>query len=412
MTIDIDEQQLDIDGVPSRRQRRRARLLKRRLRLALIIVPLVLTVGLVGLSRLGGGGATKGAAGGAEAGKPATYLVMTVRTGDLSGQADTLTLFHAGAGAKPYVLLIPASTLTEIPGYGFDIAGRALSFGRIPLAELAVENMVGVRIDHTAVFDGPAIARLVDRAGGIEVDVAGDLFQADKRGRFVPVFTAGRARFDGKRALRYLTFEGQDETELSRLARQQQIWEALFARFAGSRSDDLADAVAGLGSGVDGDRPVAEFGRFLATFAASGSKDRTYDVMPVTPVGGDGPAGEAFRLDVESLAAQINGFFGRMLLGGGDRPRLQLLNGNGTPEAGIAVAQRLIPAGFYLVDTGNARSFNFARTKIVIYSREAEAQAMAERLRKLLKLGEIEIGLRPQTSVDVTVVIGKDFRTS
>jgi hypothetical protein len=86
------------------------------------------------------------------------------------------------------------------------------------------------------------------------------------------------------------------------------------------------------------------------------------------------------------------------------------LNGNGTPEAGVAVAARLIPAGFRLVDSGNARSFDFAVTKIVVYANDADAIAMAEHIKDLLGAGEIEVARRPQTSIDVTVVIGKDYK--
>jgi len=84
-----------------------------------------------------------------------------------------------------------------------------------------------------------------------------------------------------------------------------------------------------------------------------------------------------------------------------------VLNGNGEPETGLAVADLLVPAGFRIADTGNARSFDFTRTRIIVY-RETDLP-IAVRIRDLLGLGAIEISRTQQTIVDVTVVVGRDF---
>jgi len=57
--------------------------------------------------------------------------------------------------------------------------------------------------------------------------------------------------------------------------------------------------------------------------------------------------------------------------------------------------------------TGNASSFGFRRTRIVVY-READVP-VAQRIRALLRVGQIEIALTRQTIVDVTIVVGRDF---
>jgi LCP family protein required for cell wall assembly len=394
----------------SRGERRRVESLKRRLLFAITVPPLALALIVALITRpdskalrvpspaeIGAGG------------KPVTYLVMTVRSDDLSRQADTLTLFTLGGGAKPYALMIPPSALTEIPGYGFDAVSKSLSFGRVPLADVTVENLVGVRVDHTMVIDNAAMARLVDRIGGVRIVVPSDLFQDDGAGRLVPVFSAGEQRFNGKRAVAYLTFQAPDETELSRLARAQQLWEAILARYPGDRSGTLAKLVAGLGGGLQGDESASRFAVFMASFGSVNPAERTFDVVPVTPVGSADEQG-AFKVEPDELQALV----GRYVPGSaaGDRVRLQLLNGNGTPEAGVAVAQKLIPQGFWLVDSGNARSFEFAETKIIVYVNDEETMAAAEKVRRLLGVGQIELSRSLHTSIDVTVVIGKDFRAA
>ncbi|MCA1832706.1 MAG: LCP family protein [Actinomycetota bacterium] len=385
--------------------------MKRRVRTMAIAAPIVLVVLIAALVRIGhnsNNGSTSSIGAGP---KPVTYLVMTVRAGDVSRQADTMTVFSIGGKATPYALLIPTTTLTEIPGYGFDSIGRALSFGRVPLADVTVENMLGVHVDHVAIIDDVAFARFIDGIGGVTISVPSNLFQSNGRGTLVPVFGAGTQSMRGGRAVRYLTFQAPDETELSRLAREQQLWNGIFAKFAGSKASDLADRVRDIGNAVDGDAGATAFGRYLAAFAQLAQSARTYDVLPVTPVGGSGVE-EAFRVNQDELDVQVSRFLGGSMASKKARPRLQLLNGNGTPEVGVSVAQKLIPQGLRLVDSGNARSFDFAVTKIIVYADDPEALALAEHIKQLLGAGEIEVARRPQTSIDVTVVIGKDYRAA
>ncbi len=390
----------------SRGERRRVESLKRRLLFAIVVPPLAIALILAVVTRPDSSSvrvpspAEIGAAG-----KPVTYLVMTVRSDDLSRQADTLTLFTLGGGAKPYALMIPPSALTEIPGYGFDTVSKSLSFGRIPLADVTVENLAGVRVDHAMVIETTALARLVDRLGGVQIDVPANLFADDGAGRLVPVFSTGSQRFNGKRAVAYLTFQAPDETELSRLARAQQLWEAVLGVGRGNRSATIAKLIPGLG-GLDGTQAASRFAMFLASFASVPAAERTFDVVPVTPVASGGEQG-AFKVEDVQLRALVGKYLGGVTA---ERSRLQLLNGNGTPEAGAAVAQKLIPEGFWLVDSGNARSFDFAETKIIVYVNDAETMAAAEKVRRLLGVGQIELSRSLHTSIDVTVVIGKDFR--
>jgi LCP family protein required for cell wall assembly len=398
--------------VVTRREKRRVRTTKRRLATAGLLVPVMLVGLIAGITRIGHRNGNGAAGDGLGAGPEAvTYLVMTVQGGDISRQADTLTVFSIGGGQQPYVLLIPSSTLTEIPGYGFDSAGRALSFGRVPLADVTVENMLGARIDHTAVIDDAAFARFVDRIGGIRVNVPSNLFQSDGHGTLLPVFGAGEQSMSGKRAVRYLTYLGPDETELSRLAREQQVWEAIFKRFEHGKAGELASGIGSLGRALDGDAGATAFGRFLAAFATVSASARTYDVLPVTPVGG-GDQDESFRINQGELQTQVARFMPGSLSAPAPRTRLQLLNGNGMPEVGISVAEKLIPSGFELVDSGNARSFGFAKTKIIVYASDAATMSIAERVKQLLGLGQIVVARRGQTSIDVTIVIGKDYKAA
>jgi hypothetical protein len=89
--------------------------------------------------------------------------------------------------------------------------------------------------------------------------------------------------------------------------------------------------------------------------------------------------------------------------------RVQVLNGNGVPGIGQKVAEKHIGHGFRVILSGNARRLNYQKTLIVTYDRSAEGQALAERARELLRVGEVQVSAQQQGIVDLTIVIGEDF---
>lgn len=396
----------------ARQERRRRRALRRRLGIAgAAAVPIIVLI-VLALTQIGGGGtATVTVPVGDEgAGAQITYLLVGTRADDTTGSAAWLTLLAVDRdGTHPLTVFVPTATLTEIPGFGFDSIGKAMALGRLPLQEVAVENMLGVTVDHTMIVSEQLVSRLVDSAEGIEITVPQRLLAPSGTDRLVPVFEAGRQRFDGPKAVRYLQYRGESEDELASFVRAQQIWEALYEEFHGDRAEDLvAIATTLLNASPVTDAPPADAAAFLSAFAAAREDDRAYRTLPVEAVAGGG-AEDAFRVQQTRLDELV-----RTLLAGSlppDAPgrgaRVQILNGNGEPEIGLAVADLLVPAGFRIADTGNASSFGFSRTRIVVY-RETDLP-IAQRIRALLGVGTIEISRTQQTIVDLTIVVGRDF---
>ncbi len=373
-------------------------------------VPLIIILAVV-ISQLGGEAPSSvpRTLGDAAEGGQVTYLLIGTRANDPSSQADWLTLVAIDRdGTKPLTLFIPTGTLTEIPGYGYDSVGKAMALGRIPLQELTVENLLGVQIDHTLMVPESLVSRLVDRAGGVEVTVRGSLLAPQGSNRLVPVFQPGRQRFDGAKAVKFLGYVGQDEDELARFGRAQQLWEALYGRFPGDKAGDLEKIVSGFGSALVTDAPPGDVGVFFAAFAAAGADARAYRTLPVDTIGSGGDE-DAFRVRDADLAALVSGVLAasRPPDAPGRGTRVQILNGNGEPEIGVQVASLLVPDGFFIAVTGNAQRFDYKKTRIVFY-RDADL-AVAQKIRRRLGVGQIEKSLTQQTIVDITIVVGRDF---
>lgn len=85
-------------------------------------------------------------------------------------RADTLMLIRAGGGAFRK-LSIPRDAFAEIPGHAPTKINAAFAFGGAALQIKAVEQFLGIEIDHVAIVDFTGFEDLIDAVGGVEVDV-------------------------------------------------------------------------------------------------------------------------------------------------------------------------------------------------------------------------------------------------
>ena len=403
-----------IQNDPGTRSNRRKSLRRRRVWKRVFIVVLILAVA---------GGATffiarkashKGAQG---AGAPVvpqnTVLVAMTSHSDPSGQASALTLLGVDkTGKNPVTLFLPVDALAPIPGAkDFDLIGKALASGSRALQQITVENMMGIDINRIVSIDDVSLGVFIDQLGGIDVNVQEKLYTTQADGTRTLAFQLGQRHMNGAAAITYLTYQDPNANQLDAFVRSQKVWEGIFN--AASNSAKLSSAIASFG----GTQVAAEDGQFLqsviAAFAAASSGDRTYQVLPGQEVGGGG-SDTSYQIDDAKLADLVRQNFAGSVPYGitiGARPKVQLLNGNGTPELGQKAAALLVPAGLRIELTGNAQAFDYRSTRIIIYRNDAAGLALGQEIRNLLGVGTVEVGTTPQTVVNVTVVLGKDFLT-
>jgi len=132
-------------------------------------------------------------------------------------------------------------------------------------------------------------------------------------------------------------------------------------------------------------------------------------VVPVEQVGRGEDGTEQYKVQEPDLAAMVAAAFPGQARSAGPRPQVQILNGTGALELDQSVAARLVPAGVEVKLTGNADSFDYSQTQIVFY--DPAKQAVAERVQRALGSGRLVLSRRPLDVVDVTVIVGKDFRS-
>jgi LCP family protein required for cell wall assembly len=123
-------------------------------------------------------------------------------------RADTLMLIRAGGGTFRK-LSIPRDSYAEIPGQSPQKINAAFAFGGAKAEIEAVENFLGIEIDHVAIVDFTGFEKLIDAVGGVEVDVPHKICAeiaggaGGGQGGYTLRLGKGEQTLDGEKALIY-----------------------------------------------------------------------------------------------------------------------------------------------------------------------------------------------------------------
>ncbi|MBI3997699.1 MAG: LCP family protein, partial [Armatimonadetes bacterium] len=144
-------------------------------------------------------------------------------------RADTLALatFDPERG-QIGVLSIPRDTRAEIPGHGETKINASYAYGGPRLTIKTVEKLVGVSVDFYVKLGPESFAKLVDAAGGVEVDVEKDMKYTDSWAGFTIDLKKGRRHLNGQQAAGYIRFRNDALGDIGRVQRQHNVLMALF----------------------------------------------------------------------------------------------------------------------------------------------------------------------------------------
>ncbi|MFF4736624.1 LCP family protein [Streptomyces sp. NPDC001262] len=164
-------------------------------------------------------------------------------TGDV-GRSDTAFILHVyGDGKHAIGISIPRDTLVDVPpcklpsgswtsGEHHVMFNSAFSVGDTAKGNPActqntVEQLTGLRVDHTVVVDFSGFSSMTSAVGGVEVCVPKDLYEGDlnpnlgSRGDLI--FPKGPQKVSGQKALDYVRVRHGigDGSDIGRIQRQQ-----------------------------------------------------------------------------------------------------------------------------------------------------------------------------------------------
>lgn len=332
-------------------------------------IALVLAGG-VWLASRPSGGSPEPSASSAESSDAATGAARLLSLSITGGSAPYLAVIGAATGSLPAATMpIPPELTIVVPGQGETTAADVAALPG-PSVQVALSNEMGAWTQDVAVMNLDGFARLVDRSGGLSVDLAAAVVTD------AGVLGPGQTQITGTQAAALLSAKGGDPT-----LRWTEVLRALLADPPTLQPADLLD--------------VSSLASVQRTLDAAAKP--TIVSMPTQTL--------AATVEVSQQPA-LDDLVGRTW--GTPRPTPVIVqNGNGAPGVGEAVARAIIPAGFRVTLSQNAESFDVPTTD-VIANGTGHVEA-ARRARQALGVGRVQASRVPSGVGDVTIVVGKDF---
>jgi hypothetical protein len=369
---------------------------------------------LVGVVAVLVGGAVRGEK------KPAGPKVRTQRTlllqvtgDDRSTRAAALLAYDPGPRRASLVLL-PPNTLIDVAGLGNIVVRNAVRLGGTTTAREAVSDLLGVTVDHDWTLTAKGFVALVDKVGGVTVEVDTDVVVPGPGGADRILLRPGAGqRLDGATALTYATYVGPGQDQIASQVRFQAVLDALFDALP-AEPEVAAAAIGSVGrEGTLSWRPE-ELVTFVHGIRDAHAEDR-YDpqVLPVTAID-TGGAEPTFSIKVDEVNALVRAQLADSIPPGRDdgTNRILVLNGVGTPGLGGSIAQRLRSTTYRVVGTRNKQGFGVRQSVVVVFDSSEPSLEKARDVARLLGLSPeaVRIGTQNQSVADVIVVIGADYK--
>ena len=333
------------------------------------------------------------------------------------------------------VLSIPRDLWVHIPGYTENRINTAHMLGDAyehpgggpALAVETVEYNLGVEIDYYVRFNFQAFVELVDRIGGIDVDVPEDIDDPeypDYNYGFDPLFIeAGLHHFYGEEALKYARTRHSTGGDFDRARRQQQVLVAIFERVSTlNLLPQLAlqapDILNVLESSVKID-PKLQLDEVIA-LANLGTQDdpenmlfRVIDerctLFKITP---DEmmilvPLRDKIR-EVRDEVFDLNATNGQLDSVEEEDASISVLNGTTTSGLAYSTTQYLTENGISVASYNNADRQDYDNT-LLILNREKPLTSL--KLVTLLGLQQSAVvnGANPTAEFDVVLILGEDY---
>ena len=150
-------------------------------------------------------------------------LGLDERKGD-RGRTDTMVVVSIDYLTKEVRLLsFPRDTRVQLPGKGFDKANSAYAAGGPRASMDVVSRILEIPIHNFVTTNFAGVTRIVDRLGGVVINVDKPMKYDDPYQNLHINIRAGQQLMDGKTVLEYARYRSDPEGDIARTRRQQTL---------------------------------------------------------------------------------------------------------------------------------------------------------------------------------------------
>ncbi len=348
-------------------------------------------------------------------------LLLGVDSVDHSSRSDTIIVVGISPDKKVALLSIPRDTRVNVPGKGYTKINHAYAYGGIELLKKTIENFMGIKIDYYVKTDYQGFEEVIDKLGGIEINVEKRMYYVDKAGHLYIDLKPGKQILDGEKAIQYVRFRHDKLGDIGRIKRQQKFLNALAEKLMKGRNivkspsiiKDIFDAL---------DTNLGFHTSISIVNMVKGIKkeDIVFLTLPGKPKYINGisywiPDKEKMKEIVENYfipeseksekTPSLKGEIKKEEPLDWTKVRIEILNGNGAPGMAAKVSKELRDKGITnIAKIGNADSFSYKKTEI-LYRKGFESYA--KKIGKILNATVYKEEERE--GVDVTIIVGADY---
>jgi hypothetical protein len=341
-------------------------------------------------------------------GRTEQTLTLTL-AGDNAPATSGALMVNDPADSSAASVLVPSRLFVEGPTPSGIPFGDTVLLGEDAAPGNALADTLDVVVDNTWQMSDAMLEKLVDKVGGVLVDVDVDIVE----GRNV-VVPAGYAQLlSGRQAVAYANFLAGGDVEEARLARFGDVLDQLMQRLPDSRGT-LVNLFTQVGATQQSTLSVDD----LADFALGYGKvarggDAAYQTLPTTVLDSSSKL-PALNVDPEGLDRLRSGLLADSLPpdAGGDQITVLIQNGVGTPGLEQDAAKLLRDAGYDFLNGGNANSFGVKQTIVLIPDASTASVTLGENVAATLGVPDsaVEVSDQGSSVTDVIVVLGEDFK--
>ena len=172
-------------------------------------------------------------------------LVLGVDNVTGTHRSDTIMVVHINPKEKEAkVISIPRDTIVVIPGRGLDKINHAFAYGGVELAKETAAHFFSVEVPYYVLVDINGLAKIIDKLGGITIDVEKRMYYVDFAGGLYIDLKPGVQRLNGRDAVAYVRFREDSEGDFGRIRRQQKFIKALVDQFKAKNNILLSPILA------------------------------------------------------------------------------------------------------------------------------------------------------------------------
>jgi len=127
---------------------------------------------------------------------------------------------------KVHIMSVPRDTKVSLKNYDINRINAANQLGGYKFAKRAVNQLLGIKIDHVFVFSLEAALEMFDTLGEVKIFVPQEMYYNDNKANLHINIKPGLQTMDARELMNFVRFRNKDRGDIARIERQQVFFRA------------------------------------------------------------------------------------------------------------------------------------------------------------------------------------------